>query len=210
MSIKSLIDLLKQSVGLKKTSGVGVKCILPRSVNTEINISYKDLYELAFEEFALSGVWKLFSARSVVVLDFGNPYDNIIWFWTTVLCGGIPCACPSLSTNVDQRGLYIEDFQTRFEDPVFLTTKALHGDFAGNPNVHLGIVDQKHDDEQKTEVKIVERDRTMSSSQVNIVTPSDQVNIVTPSDQAKAEGIAVLMLTSGGTDRLKAVGITNR
>jgi long-subunit acyl-CoA synthetase (AMP-forming) len=100
--------------------------------------------------------------------------------------------------------------QTQFEDPVFLTTKALHGDFVGNPNVHLGMVDQKHNNEQKTEVKKVERDRTMSSSQVNIVISSDQVNIVTPSDQAKAEAVAVLMLTSGSTGRLKAVGITNR
>jgi long-subunit acyl-CoA synthetase (AMP-forming) len=84
---------------------------------------------------------------------------------------------------------------------VFLTTKALHGDFAGNPNVHLGMVDQMHNNEQKTEVKKVERDKTMSFSQINIVTPSDQ---------AKAEAIAVLMLTSGSIDRPKAVGITNR
>jgi long-subunit acyl-CoA synthetase (AMP-forming) len=84
---------------------------------------------------------------------------------------------------------------------VFLTTKALHGDFAGNPNVHLGTVDQKHNNKQKTEVKKVERDRTMSSSQVNIATLSDQ---------AKVEAIAVLMLTSGSIGRPKAVGITNR
>jgi hypothetical protein len=54
MSIKSLIDLFKQSVGLGKASGVGVTFILPRSVTTEINISYKDLYELALEEIAAS------------------------------------------------------------------------------------------------------------------------------------------------------------
>jgi hypothetical protein len=57
MSIKSLIDLLKQSVGLGKASGVGVTFILPRSVTTGINISYKDLYELALEEIAL--LWSI-------------------------------------------------------------------------------------------------------------------------------------------------------
>jgi hypothetical protein len=54
MSIKSLIDLFKQSVRLGKASGVGVTFILPRSVTTEINISYEDLYELALEEIAAS------------------------------------------------------------------------------------------------------------------------------------------------------------
>jgi long-subunit acyl-CoA synthetase (AMP-forming)/thioesterase domain-containing protein len=201
MPTMSLKDLLKQSVEWGRVNGAGVIFVQPGDVNTEKAISYEDLYTLALERTMLLQSIEAFSTGSVVVLHFDNHYDNILWFWATVLCGGIPCPCPPLSKNEDQRRLYIEHLHTQFEDPVFLTTRGLHGDFTGNAGLRIGIVDHKRYGETKGEDKQLERNGTMSLSKGGFT----NVPI-----EPKPEDIAVLMLTSGSTGRPKAVAITNR
>jgi len=142
MGIRNLIDLFNSCIQTRNTKCTGLTFFVASKTKTEINLTYKELYDLALEKTATILGSPLFSPGSTVVLYFDNHYESILWFWATVLSGGIPCLCPSLSKNNEQRRLTIDHLQNLFKGPVFLTAEALHGAFAGNASAQIVAVDQ--------------------------------------------------------------------
>ncbi|USW53621.1 Putative AMP-dependent synthetase/ligase, thioesterase, phosphopantetheine binding ACP [Septoria linicola] len=126
-------------------------------------------------------------SNDVVLLHFDDHFDNIVWFWSVLLAGGVPALSSPLPNDMDQRRQHLEHLSTLFDDPICLMRRASFVDFGVCPRLSLLAVDD-------LEVQVTGRDEAH-----DMAIPEHD-----------PEDLAVLMLTSGSTGNAKAVEHTHR
>ena len=120
------------------------------------------------------------STSTVVLLHFGDQIEaGLIWFWTVVATGSIPCICTPFPIDAEQRKKRIRELQALLADPLIITADDLVADFCGLEGIRL------------TAASDIE---SMPDTSGPIYGWSKEEN-----------DVAVLMLTSGSTGISKAV-----
>ncbi|PVH96464.1 thioesterase domain protein [Periconia macrospinosa] len=152
----------------------------------ETNLSYADLLATARRYAALVLKGPGFVPGKIVVLYFNNHFDNITWFWASVLANGIPTPCPGFSNSHEQRIRQTEHLQSLLDEPVILTQEQLLDHFPTRDGFKL----QLRTIESLKELKIEKLHHSYE-------------------DHHRHDDLAVLMLTSGSTGKSKAVCITH-
>ncbi|KAF2266511.1 putative non-ribosomal peptide synthase-like protein [Lojkania enalia] len=187
MHIPKLTEYLERYAnGLDETSA-GLTVYPPGQRDQGIDVTYKDLYNLAREYSSLFFNRQGFLKGKIVVLYFDNHYDNILWFWSTVFAGGIPAPCPALSKIDEQRKKQVAHLHDLLGSPLFLTREELLNEFAGVSNINTSTIEQM----QRTH-----NDRSLPQ--------------VSENADYHPDDLALLMLTSGSSGKSKAVCITHR
>ncbi|KUJ12592.1 putative non-ribosomal peptide synthase-like protein [Mollisia scopiformis] len=131
-----------------------------------------------------------FEARSIVLLHFTEHVDNIVWFWSVILAGGIPAMSPPISNIPSQRQKHLEHLFGLLDSPMCITRLALLDQFVGQDLLNPYTVEslsliQSHENGNSTEHQNARRTSY----------PKD---------------LASLMLTSGSTGNAKAVCLDQR
>jgi acyl-CoA synthetase (AMP-forming)/AMP-acid ligase II len=69
--------------------------------------------------------------RKVVLLNSVNHLENIVWFWAIIVAGAVPCICPPLPKDREQRKERIAYLRTLLDNPLIVTSKSLESEFDG-------------------------------------------------------------------------------
>ena len=78
----------------------------------------------------------------IVVVHFQNHRANIVWFWASILAGGVPAMSTPLVNDREGRKSHLAHLQALLLDPIVITTQELmNGDFAENALLHVVAVD---------------------------------------------------------------------
>jgi acyl-CoA synthetase (AMP-forming)/AMP-acid ligase II len=126
MLIQNLLNLLLRAA--EHPSGNGLTFHHSNSKRNPSSISYKALLELIEQRsMQLQEVESI--DTKVVLIYFTDNLDSIIWFWTVVAAGGIPCICPPLAKDLDQRQNYVRYLLDLLERPLVITTWSLSLEF---------------------------------------------------------------------------------
>lgn len=161
----------------------------PGKTRTPTEVSYTDLYAQA-----LSGAKRLqnldgFRVGQPVLLHLPDHWDAILWFWSTILAGGVPALTPPFSNDLDQRGAHLTHLWTLFDSPLCITTTRLLSIFDGHQKLQLHTIESLLQLEKPAEV---------------------HHKLSTPPSKYGASETAFLMMTSGSTGNCKAVRITHK
>lgn len=126
MSIQNLIGLLRHAG--EYSSGRGVTVYSPTIKNGFSSISYQTLLLLARERSIQLQMQENLDNK-VVLMHFTEHLDGIVWFWAIVASGGIPCICPPLARDLDQRRKNVKHLQDLLRNPLVITTQFLATEF---------------------------------------------------------------------------------
>ena len=136
MSIQNLLSLLERAA--QDPSGKGIVVYLNSSKADSLFLTYKSLLGLV-EQRSIQ-LQKMESVDSMVVLMyFTDHLDSIIWFWAIVVAGGIPCICPPLTRDFDQRQRNIAHLQELLGNPPVITSSHLASEFLGLTGLRIVI-----------------------------------------------------------------------
>lgn len=124
--MRNLFDLFNRAA--QDPRGSAVTVYGPDHVNG-FTLTYQSLLTLA-EHKSIQLQQKLGRIDTKVVLVyFTDHLDGIVWFWAVVLAGGIPCICPPLARDPEQRLQNVRHLQVRLQNPLVITTKSLASEF---------------------------------------------------------------------------------
>jgi acyl-CoA synthetase (AMP-forming)/AMP-acid ligase II len=65
----------------------------------------------------------------VILMYFTDHLDSIVWFWSIVAAGAIPCICPPLVKDLEQRQKNAAHLQELLGNPFVITTGKLASEF---------------------------------------------------------------------------------
>lgn len=110
--------------------------------NVSIHLTYSQLLQKArINSQAIRRRLAGSKEDAVVVLQFNNQYDNIVWFWSVVLAGYVPCVSVPLNNYLRQRKAYLLHLDTLFSHPLILTGEALLSDFLSLDQLKIQAVE---------------------------------------------------------------------
>lgn len=130
MSVVNLLSLLTRAADLgpgkgiltKNTDGVGSSNLL----------TYKEL--LALAKLRSTQLVRRVGGEienKVVLLNGVDHLENILWFWAIIIAGAVPCICPPLPKNGEQREERIAYLRALLDDPFVVTEDSLESEFDG-------------------------------------------------------------------------------
>jgi hypothetical protein len=67
--------------------------------------------------------------NKVILIYFTDHLDSIVWFWSIVAAGAIPCICPPLVKDLEQRQKNAAHLQELLGNPFVITTGKLASEF---------------------------------------------------------------------------------
>lgn len=147
-------------------------------------LSYHKLWDLAEEGGA--HLLSLFDIddNPVILLHVNNHYDAILWFWTIVSAGGVPCMSTPLPNDVEQRKMHLKSVQKLLNNPLILTSDEIVSEFTCLGTARI-----------KTVKEVMNTPKSGGILKGTCKSSTD---------------VAILMLTSGSTGAAKAVALTHK
>lgn len=121
-----------------------------------------------------------------VVLYFDTHRNNVIWFWSTVLAGGVPVMLSPLSNNEITLAGELNNVVKLFGSPTVLTTKTL---------AKLFVL---HDSLTTVTVEVVEGTKL----------ETDLATVTEAGPSSKEDELAMVLFTSGSTGFAKGIEYT--
>ncbi|PYI29051.1 putative polyketide synthase PksJ [Aspergillus indologenus CBS 114.80] len=149
-------------------------------------LSYSQLRLLATQKADLLRNPGSQSSAKIVLIHFATQFENIVWFWASILAGMVPCLSRTLEHSPEERTANFEHLHRLLLDPLVITSQTLQDrDFATNSVLRIVAVEKL---------------------EAGMPAPERHTDEPLPS----TEGVATMMLTSGSTGRAKAVPLTHR
>ncbi|KAK6532033.1 hypothetical protein TWF694_003196 [Orbilia ellipsospora] len=184
MPIQNLFSLLNQAA--EKGSGTGILAHRSGGGSDSSFLTYEQLLELAKKKLVQLQRLENIAGR-LVLIYLADQLDSIVWFWSIVAGGGVPCICPPLPKDLSSRQARVVHLRDLLEAPLILSDESLLSEFSGIEDIRL-----------------------LSTNDI------ESVALENPSREHEFKGIskseedlAVLMLTSGSTNNPKAVCLKN-
>jgi acyl-CoA synthetase (AMP-forming)/AMP-acid ligase II len=120
--------------------------------------------------------------RKIVLLYFGDHLDGLLWLWTVISAGAVPCILPPLTKAIDQRKKDLQYLNTLLNNPLVITSESLLQEFRSMEGI-----------------------RIVSASHIGSLELEAPVDQAPPGAVKEGNDLAILMLTSGSTGNAKAV-----
>ncbi len=120
-----------------------------------------------------------------VVTYFDSHENNVVWFWSIVMAGGIPAVLPQLATESSARETQVANIKRLFGTPTILTSRHLADNFGSVPALYTVAIESLHP----------------ASEILNELNGVDDVEI---GDHC-SEDTAAILFTSGSSGPSKAV-----
>lgn len=107
------------------------------NTHTPSRLTYKSLYDEARQASRLIQRIRHFEAGGPVLLHFDDHRDTVVWFWSTLLAGGLPVLSPPFSNVEDERDRHIRALSALLESPVCLTRAKFLPAFGDGYDIHV-------------------------------------------------------------------------
>jgi hypothetical protein len=131
---QNLLSLLWHAAEGPSRTGVISYC--SESPSSSFFLSYKSLLELAKQRSM-----QLQNLKSpdnyIILMHLADHLDSIKWFWAIVAAGCIPCICPPLAKDLDQRRKDIAHLQGLLGDTLVITTRSQIPEFLGMKGLRI-------------------------------------------------------------------------
>ncbi|KAJ6076960.1 NRPS-like protein [Penicillium canescens] len=184
MSIRNLLDLLVQAAN--NGAGKGVLTDNGNGNDSSTLLTYEQLLVLAqLRSTQLLQRVDVDIKYQVILLYAADHLESITWFWAIIVAGAVPCICPPLPKDEEQRRQRIAHLRTLLGDPLVITNKSLASDFDGVQGLRVSST---------SELESVQVEQRPSQGEESLKGSSKT-----------EQDLAVLMLTSGSTSNPKAV-----
>lgn len=178
---KCIQDLLIKASEENPSRGL---ILYPDGKSIPAEISYKGLYTQAEQNSYLVRSLEGFKDGAPVLLHLDNHWDNILWFWATLLAGGLPVMSSPFSNAVEQRKRHIDNLSTLLDTPLCITKSRSLKLFEGCHGLKIHTIES------------LLREPLPQKSSKKLTTLHNR-------------STAVLMLTSGSTGVVKAVRLSH-
>ncbi|KAL2795455.1 putative polyketide synthase PksJ [Aspergillus keveii] len=188
-SQQQLTDLLDEAA----QSGAGL-IIYPMEGSEPRNLTYSELRRLALHQSQLLLSCGLTKSGEILLLYFDSQLDRIIWFWTVVLAGCVPCVLPALANSRDGHAFQFRHLCNLLLDPLVITSNILRSTIFADSHLFR--------------VASVEDIEATGPAPVDCRGPCPKLRPAGATPHAATDGIAALLLTSGSTGSSKAVCLT--
>ncbi len=193
MGDQTLADVLRRAAHSK---GKGFFIYTSGGTDKHTFVSYQQLLRRASENSTALRRIDGFSKGTVFLVHFDNHSDNIEWFWSVVLAGGIPTISTPLTNSTEQRKKHLLHLHQLLSNPICLTREHLVQEFACQDLLRITTVDA------------ISPAHSPALSPVHDDGESPEA-LMTPSSTHGLDDPVALMLTSGSTGNAKAVCLTN-
>ncbi|RDW89197.1 hypothetical protein BP6252_01229 [Coleophoma cylindrospora] len=145
MPPKNLFQLLQQAIADGPECGLIIYGTIGEAQPT-IKLTYKQLLDAA-EKRAQYLISKSHTkSGSVILLHLDNHLDNIIWFWTIVVAGCIPCVSTPFLKDAEHRHKHIHHLQRLLRNPLIVTSTNLISEFSSTRNADIFIIENVFND----------------------------------------------------------------
>jgi acyl-CoA synthetase (AMP-forming)/AMP-acid ligase II len=188
MASETLLRLLEQTALHAPEKGLVIYHGSPTE-DGPVFLSYERLSSMADERALHLLPYFCSKQNPIILLHVDSQFDGIVWFWSILAAGGVPCISQPLSKDLVQRKKHLKHLQKLLNNPLILTTDALLAEFAGLENARMKSIDQL---------------KGFTTTHTNLD------GSILDSDKKGPDDLAVLMLTSGSTGNSKAVALTHR
>jgi acyl-CoA synthetase (AMP-forming)/AMP-acid ligase II len=151
----------------------------------------------------------------IILTHFHAHYENIVWFWASMLAGCVPAMSTPLVKNLEGRALHLAHLHQLLLDPLVITSEELKNtDFANNELLRIAVVGRTLELDPKphiTDDHNGNRERLSNGTLRGATKTTCNINGDHANESfTSLHGVAVLMLTSGSTGNAKAVCLTHR
>lgn len=186
-----LQDLLRQRANSEPSRGLIV--YVSENSSSPLQISYRELHELAKHNSVLIRRLKKFKENQPILIHLEDQWDAIVWFWSVLLAGGLPVLSSPLSNADEHRHKYLAALSTLLESPICILRQEMLSSFDGFHTFQLKTVES------------LSCGKTRDCPDVDDVEPKSAVAQTNDNTHRNSKSIAILMLTSGSTGDCKAV-----
>ncbi|KAJ4993372.1 nonribosomal peptide synthetase [Stagonosporopsis vannaccii] len=181
---RTLLGLLLRAARLWPSNGITFK---DQGWDQEASsITYADLLDTAQSNAAKLRASKTVTQGQCIVTYFDTHRNNVIWFWSTVMAGGVPVMLSPLSNNETTLVGELNNVIKLFGSPTILTSK------------HLAKLFRLHEPLKTVTVEVV--------SDTQIETGSVMTTFHEPI--GKDDDLAMVLFTSGSTGFAKGIEYT--
>lgn len=181
-SHKCIQNLLIEAAKADPSRGLLLYC--DGNTSIPVRISYSNLYAQALQNSYLLRSLEGFKDGVPIILHLDNHWDNILWFWATLLARGLPVMSSPFSHDVGQRKRHIDNLSALLEGPLCITRSRSLKLFEGCGGLTT------HTIESLLQIPLSQR-------------PAETLT------KLHLHNTAVLMLTSGSTGASKAVRLSH-
>lgn len=129
MSVGNLLDLLIRAAN--HGAGKGILTKNGDGIGSSNLLSYKELLALAKLRSTQLQHRVGIDESKVILLNVPDHLESIVWFWAITVAGAVPCICPPLPKDREQREERVAYLRTLLDDPLIVTHKSLISDFDG-------------------------------------------------------------------------------
>lgn len=154
---------------------------------TAKHVTYQELHELALNNSKLLHGLDGCHRGSIMLLHFEDHLDNIIWIWSVLYAGYVPAMSTSLPKGSDHCKKHLHHLNHLLDFPVCLTRSSLQSEFPSETGLRIAHVE----------------DFTKAGEQ-------NSLGNAASCPTTNTTDIALIMLTSGSTDKPKAVCLTHQ
>lgn len=168
-------------------------------------LSYFDLHHQAlFKSTLLRRRYGNFG-RFIVLIHFHRHYDNIVWFWATIIAGLVPAMSTPFVKSREGRLSHLRHLKQLLLNPLVVTAEALVAtEFEGDTSLRIATAEMLEKQDEATDMP------NTSNSTVKALGPRVTSKVMVESnDPVSLAKVAALMLTSGSTGSAKAVCLTH-
>lgn len=182
MSPQTLFDLLDHA--RNATVNGGIASYLSGNLSNYQHVSYTAFVENCWKGALALQQAALFRSDAVVLIHFNDHFDNLTWFWSTLLSGCTPAMSSPLPNDLNQRRQHLQHLNQLLEEPICLTRQSSLNDFAVCPSLSLLAIEDLKEHASRTPTHTI--------------------------PTALKKDLAALVLTSGSTGNAKAVCLTHQ
>jgi acyl-CoA synthetase (AMP-forming)/AMP-acid ligase II len=138
MSVRNLLHLLVQAAN--NGAGKGVLTNNGNGNDSSTLLTYEQLLVLAqLRSRQLLQRVDVDINYQVILLYAADHLESITWFWAITVAGAVPCICPPLPKDEEQRRQRIAHLRTLLGDPLVITNKSLASDFDGVQGLRVSL-----------------------------------------------------------------------